>query len=144
MKRYYVRGDGRAFTPECNPYCVVTKSENNSLLDGYAMHTDGKKGASISVSFGTWKEVSKKEARALIGYVKKPKNRSGVSNKLLRAVEAIDVKAAEYLRNPHIGMTTRYKDEKKIKNLSSLMVWYETPQGHAYWSDINNEMSSII
>lgn len=56
---------------------------------------------------------------------------------LIERVRLIDPAAAEYLE----GDDVRKRNFLPHENLSSVMVWSETPQGHRYWSNIDSALA---
>lgn len=56
---------------------------------------------------------------------------------LIERVRLIDPAAAEYLE----GDARKLGDFQPHENLISVMFWGDTPQGHEYWSGINQKLS---
>ena len=133
MKFYYVRSDGKAFCHDTDsPYCVVAATQYNSDHNGFSLHSKKYEflSAQISLECTSWTQVTKKEAYRLIGRTVKPKNYSGVSKKLIRSIEKI-VSLTSFK-----PIKTNYK---KTRTLSELFIWSESPQGHSYWSNIEEK-----
>src|ERR1035437_5294532 len=146
MKFYYVRSDGKAFCHDTDsPYCVVAATQYNSDHNGFSLHSKKYEflSAQISLECTSWTQVTKKEAYRLIGRTVRPKNYSGVSKKLIRSIEKIESEAANYLRGEKIVSLTSFKpiktNYKKTRTLSELFIWSESPQGHSYWSNIEEK-----
>jgi hypothetical protein len=55
---------------------------------------------------------------------------------LVDKVSAIDKDAAYYLRNGARNL----RPFQMAGYLAGVMLWYDTPQGHDYWDNINNKL----
>ena len=62
------------------------------------------------------------------------------ANELIEKVREIDQAAADYLRNEAPKLDRYAGGGEDNISLDSIMAWPETPQGLAYWDDINEKL----
>ena len=59
-------------------------------------------------------------------------------NQLVAQVRTIDPDAADYMENGAIGLDTFVKSGA----LDEAFIWCNTPQGHGYWQDIHQQLTT--
>jgi len=57
-------------------------------------------------------------------------------DKLVKEVEKIDKDAARYLQGDAQKLSSFHRREE----LCGVMVWFDTPQGHEYWAELNSKL----